>query len=67
MLTRKQARARLKKLGWSYRSVAPVLGVHHVHLALVLSDRKHRSSRRLLHKIAVLPPKPVTTSPQEAA
>lgn len=57
MLTRKQARARLKKLGWSYRSVAPVLGVHHTHLSLVLTDnpRHQRQSRRLLRMITLLP------------
>ena len=55
MLTRSQAKARLKKLGWSYRTVAPILGVHHIHLSYVLNG--HRESRRLLAAIANLPPR----------
>lgn len=48
-----EARKSLAAKGWSYRSAAPVLGVHHVHLALVLKG--HRESKRLLAAIAALP------------
>jgi hypothetical protein len=46
---RRQARAKLKRLGYSYRSAAPVLGVHYVHLSQVLNG--HRESRRILSAI----------------
>jgi len=51
-----EARKSLAKKQWSYRSAAPELGVHHVHLALVLTGR--RQSRRLLAAIAALPNRP---------
>lgn len=50
------AKARLKELGWSYRRVAPLLGVRFEHLCLVLNG--HRESRRLLAAIEALPPAP---------
>jgi hypothetical protein len=53
MFTRNQAKAHLKALGWTYRSVAPSLGVGFVHLCLVLNG--HRHSRRLLAAIERLP------------
>jgi hypothetical protein len=56
MLTRNQAKARIKDLGWSYRRVAPLLDVGHVHLAQVM--RGDRDSRRLMLAIAELPPCP---------
>ena len=56
MLARKQARAHLKKLGWTYRTAAPLLGVHYTHLAMVLTEnpKRQRSSRRLLQAIETL-------------
>lgn len=54
-MTRGAARERLRALGWSYRTVAPVLGVCYVHLCFVLTGR--RQSRRLLDAIADLPPR----------
>lgn len=54
MLTRQQAKDKLKTLGWSYRTVAPVLGVRHEHLSHVLNG--HRESRRILRAIGELPP-----------
>jgi hypothetical protein len=53
MLSRQQAKARLKLLGWSYRRIAPALDVTHVHLAKVLSGE--RESRRIMRLIAKLP------------
>ena len=50
------AKARLKELGWSYRRVAPLLGVRFEHLCLVLNGV--RESRRLLDAIESLPPAP---------
>lgn len=47
------ARKALTVKGWSYRTAAPVLGVHHVHLAKVLTA--HRESKRLLAAIHQLP------------
>ncbi|PYJ86379.1 MAG: transcriptional regulator [Verrucomicrobia bacterium] len=52
-VARKQAKATLKRRGWSYRRVAPVLGVSFTHLAKVLTGR--RSSNRLLAEIKKLP------------
>jgi hypothetical protein len=43
----------LKSRGWSYRSVAPVLGVTHIHLSYVLNG--HRISRRLLESLKNVP------------
>lgn len=57
MITRQQAKARLKELGWSYRRVAPLLGVRFEHLCLVLNG--HRDSLRLLAAIESLPPAPI--------
>ena len=45
----------LKAKGWSYRAAAPKLGVHYVHLALVLTGK--RVSKRLLAAIQSLPQK----------
>ena len=55
MLTRKQAKEKLKALGWTYRSVAPVLQVHHTHLANVLRGDRTRPPGRLLRAIELLP------------
>lgn len=52
-----RAKARLKELGWSYRRVAPLLGVRFEHLCLVLNG--HRDSLRLLAAIEDLPPAPL--------
>ena len=46
------AKSKLRSLGWSYRTVAPVLGVRFEHLCLVLNG--HRESARLLRKIEAL-------------
>lgn len=43
----------MRELGWSYRRVAPRLGVTYCHLARVLCG--HRESKRILKKIAALP------------
>jgi hypothetical protein len=43
----------LKQKGWSYRRVAPELGVTYQHLSDVLNG--HRISRRLLDAISALP------------
>lgn len=76
MLTRNQARARekqkacaeakarLTRLGWSYRRAAPLLNVHHVHLANVL--RGERESWALLARIAHLPPCPADEIPHNS-
>ena len=56
MLTRQQAKASLKSKGWSYRRVAPLLGVHFYHLNQVLNGK--RESRRLMLKIDTLPNAP---------
>ena len=53
MITKEQAKASLKEKGWSYRRVAPLLGVTFVHLAYVLNGQ--RLSRRLLDKIEKVP------------
>jgi hypothetical protein len=53
MLTRYQAKSHLKKLGWTYRSVAPVLQVHFTHLAHVM--RGTRPAGRILRAIEGLP------------
>ena len=50
------ARTSLAGKGWTYRAAAPELGVHHVHLALVMKG--HRISRRLLAAIEDIPPRP---------
>jgi hypothetical protein len=55
MLTRQQAKVKLKSKGWSYRSAAPLLGVHYCHLCRVLTGK--RESRRLLLAIDALPPR----------
>ena len=47
------ARRHMKRMGWSQRAAAPLLGVHHIHLALVLSGA--RQSQRLLKAILDLP------------
>jgi hypothetical protein len=59
MVTRSQAKVTLKKRGWSYRAVAPVLGVTPYHLCQVLNGR--RESRRLLQAISVLPARQTTS------
>jgi len=48
-----RAKDTLRLKGWSYRRVAPLLGVTHVHLAFVLNGV--RRSRRLLRKIEEVP------------
>jgi transcriptional regulator with XRE-family HTH domain len=53
MFTRQRAKDKLKNLGWSYRTVAPKLGVGFEHLSQVLNG--HRESQRLLRKIESLP------------
>lgn len=53
MFTGAQAKRHLKQNHWSYRNVAPVLGVTFQHLCMVLNG--HRESRRLLNRIAELP------------
>jgi lambda repressor-like predicted transcriptional regulator len=53
MLARERAKESLKRKGWSYRKVAPSLGVHWTHLARVLTGK--RDSRRLLRAIEGLP------------
>lgn len=64
MLTRQQAKARLKSGGWSYRRVAPLLKITHVHLAKVLGGE--RESRRLMRLIASLPVCPVDQIPHNS-
>ncbi len=49
MLTRQQAKVQLKRKGWSYRTVAPKLGVTFEHLCRVLNGQ--RTSRRLIERI----------------
>ena len=53
MFTRGQAKKQLEKLGWSYRSAAPVLGVTYQHLSEVLNG--NRPAARLLAAITSLP------------
>ena len=53
MLTGERAKASLKKKGWSYRKVAPLLGVTFQHLSYVLNG--HRVSWSLLARIHDLP------------
>lgn len=64
MLSRVQAKARIKKLGWSYRRVAPVLDVTYVHLAKVLGGE--RDSRRLMEEIEQLGPCPADLIPHNS-
>ena len=52
MFARQRAKDKLKALGWSYRTVAPLLGVRFEHLCLVLNGQ--RESARLLQKIEAL-------------
>jgi transcriptional regulator with XRE-family HTH domain len=49
MFTGERAKHKLKQLGWSYRAVAPVLGITYQHLSEVLNG--HRDSRRILREI----------------
>jgi len=57
MLARQQAKAILKKRGWSYRNAAEVLGLSRkngfVHLCRVLNGQ--RVSHRLLRDIQNIP------------
>ncbi len=53
MFTREHAKRQLKKLGWSYRSAAPLLGVTYQHLSEVLNG--NRPAARLLTAIRELP------------
>ena len=53
MLAREQAKAILKKRGWTYRAAAPLLDIGYVHLSRVLNGQ--RQSRRLLAAISALP------------
>jgi hypothetical protein len=48
-----QAKATLKKLGWTNRSAAAVIGCTYQHLSCVLNG--HRVSRRVLMAIEALP------------
>ena len=50
---RNQAKAILKRKGWTYRTGAPALGVTHPHLSQVLNG--HRTSARILRDIERLP------------
>jgi len=52
MFTREQAKSKLKKAGWSYRSAAPKLGISYQHLSEVLNGK--RRSRRLIHAVVEL-------------
>jgi DMSO/TMAO reductase YedYZ heme-binding membrane subunit len=56
-LTIPQARAALRRKGYSYRRAALALGCSFTHLSHVLTHR--RESRRLLGRIAELPESPV--------
>lgn len=47
------AREALSRKGWSYRSAAKEIGVHHMHLTHVLTGR--RFSRKLCDEIEALP------------
>lgn len=49
LVTHREAKKILRLRGWSYRSAAPVLGVHYTHLCQVLNGQ--RISRRLLNAI----------------
>ncbi len=60
MLSRKHAKASLKRKGWSYRRAAVVLEVSFPHLAKVMSGA--RASERLLVRIMHLPQSPVRYS-----
>lgn len=52
-MTPHKAKKSLRTKGWSYRTAAPLLGVHYTHLCQVLTGR--RKSRRLLAAIEALP------------
>jgi hypothetical protein len=52
MLTRNEAKRKLKKMGLSYRKASPLLGVSYPHLCYVLNG--HRDSGRLMRAIAAL-------------
>lgn len=52
-LRRGSAIQALKEKGWSYRAAAPVLGVTYQYLCDVMNG--HRSSVRLLRRVASLP------------
>jgi transcriptional regulator with XRE-family HTH domain len=41
MMTRSKAKVELKSKGWSYRSVAPVLGISFAQLDRILNGRSH--------------------------
>jgi transcriptional regulator with XRE-family HTH domain len=53
MITRCSAKVELKQKGWSYRRVAPVLGISFTQLERVLNGRSSNPS--LLAAIAALP------------
>ena len=53
MVNVEQAKSKLKKTGWTYRSAAPVLGCTYQWLARVLNG--HQTSAPLLEAIAALP------------
>lgn len=50
-----EAREILRRKGWSYRKVAPLLGVCYQHLCLVLTG--HRPYNTIVRKIHQLPPR----------
>jgi hypothetical protein len=56
MFTRESAKRSLKSKGWTYRTVAPYLGVTYQHLSEVLNGK--RQSRRIITKIPQLPEAP---------
>jgi hypothetical protein len=51
------ARVELAAKGWSYRSAAKEIGVHHMHLTHVLTGRRY--SRSLCERIIQLPQREV--------
>lgn len=51
------ARQLLKQKGYTYRQAGPALGVHFVHLCLVLTGK--RISASLLRRISELPPREI--------
>ncbi|MDD5349482.1 MAG: helix-turn-helix transcriptional regulator [Chthoniobacteraceae bacterium] len=53
IVTRYNAKERLKRRGWTQQAAADAIGVHRVHLTYVLNGQ--RNSRRLLAAIANLP------------
>ncbi|MDX2110589.1 MAG: helix-turn-helix transcriptional regulator [Verrucomicrobiota bacterium] len=48
-MTTQQAKKHLKANGWTYKKAALVLGVHYMHLSMVLNGR--RISHSLINRI----------------